>query len=94
MPRGGPGRTEALHPGLAELLGSAGLADLDDMVAGLAEQGADRPVPPSRRRPRRGLTVTYRVRVELPGTDPLVWRRIELASDLTLDRGCTTCCRR
>lgn len=86
MPRGGPGRTEVLHPGLDALLGSAGVADLEDMIAGLDEQGADRPVPPSRRRPRRELTVTYRVRVELPGTDPLVWRRIELASDVTLDR--------
>lgn len=30
--------------------------------------------------------MTYRLRVALAGSDPLVWRRIELASDLTLDR--------
>jgi hypothetical protein len=30
--------------------------------------------------------VTYRLRVELAQTDPLIWRRVELASDLTLDR--------
>ncbi len=41
--------------------------------------------PPSRRRPRRGESVTYRVRVELLGAQPPVWRRLELASDLFLD---------
>jgi hypothetical protein len=40
---------------------------------------------PSRRRDRRGDVVTYRVRVELTGTEPPVWRRLELASDLLLD---------
>jgi hypothetical protein len=30
--------------------------------------------------------VTYRVRAELEGTSPPVWRRLELASDLHLDR--------
>jgi len=44
-----------------------------------------RPAPPSRRRPRRDETVTYLVRVELAGTDPAIWRRIELASNRTLD---------
>jgi hypothetical protein len=39
---------------------------------------------PSRRRPRRGDVVTYRVRVDLAGTKPPLWRRLELASDLFL----------
>jgi hypothetical protein len=30
--------------------------------------------------------VTYRVRVELTEVEPVVWRQIEIASDLTLDR--------
>ncbi|NDL60179.1 plasmid pRiA4b ORF-3 family protein [Phytoactinopolyspora sp. XMNu-373] len=41
--------------------------------------------PPSRRRPRRDDVVTYRVRVDVKGTKPPLWRRLELASDLFLD---------
>ena len=41
---------------------------------------------PSPRRPRRGDVVTYRVRIDLVGTDPALWRRLELASDLFLDQ--------
>ena len=40
--------------------------------------------PPSRRRPRRTDVVTYRVRVDLKGTMPPLWRRLELASDIDL----------
>jgi len=40
---------------------------------------------PSRRRPRRPDVVRYRVRVDLSGTKPPLWRRLELASDLFLD---------
>jgi Plasmid pRiA4b ORF-3-like protein len=46
----------------------------------------ERPAPPSRRRPRRTDVVTYRVRVDLDGTKPPLWRRLELASDLFLDQ--------
>ena len=42
--------------------------------------------PPSRRRPRRADVVSYRVRVDLNGTKPPLWRRLELASDLFLDQ--------
>src|SRR5487761_1598770 len=41
--------------------------------------------PPSRRRPRRSDVVRYRVQVELSGTQPALWRRLDLASDLFLD---------
>ncbi|TDD59326.1 plasmid pRiA4b ORF-3 family protein [Kribbella antibiotica] len=41
--------------------------------------------PPSRRGPRRDDAVTYQVRVELDETEPLLWRRLELASDLYLN---------
>jgi len=40
---------------------------------------------PSRRHPGRPDVVTYRVRVDLEGTSPPLWRRLELASDLYLD---------
>jgi len=42
--------------------------------------------PPSRRRPRRTDVATYRVRIDLKGTRPPLWRRLELASDLFLDQ--------
>lgn len=41
---------------------------------------------PSRRRPRRPDVVTYRVRIDLRGTKPPLWRRLELASDLFLNQ--------
>lgn len=40
---------------------------------------------PSRRRPRRDDVVTYQVRVELEETEPRLWRRLELASDMLLN---------
>ncbi|USY22743.1 plasmid pRiA4b ORF-3 family protein [Nocardiopsis exhalans] len=45
----------------------------------------DEPPRPSRRRPRREETVTYRVRVEIEETEPPVWRELELDSDLFLN---------
>lgn len=45
----------------------------------------ERTPPPSRRRPRRPDVVTYRVRVDLKGTRPPLWRRLELGSDLFLN---------
>lgn len=45
----------------------------------------ERTPPPTRRRPRRHVVVTYRVRIDLKGTRPPLWRRLELASDLFLN---------
>ncbi|MGH3276783.1 MAG: IS1096 element passenger TnpR family protein, partial [Streptosporangiaceae bacterium] len=42
--------------------------------------------PPSRRGPRRPDVVTYRVRADLQETRPPLWRRLEVASDLSLDQ--------
>jgi hypothetical protein len=39
----------------------------------------------SRRRPRRDDTVMFRVRADLEDAMPLIWRRLELRSDLYLD---------
>ena len=66
--------------------------DLDHVLRHLlaAEAFAGSPLglqpqaPPSQRRPRRNDVVTYRVRVDLKGTKPPLWRRLELASDLDL----------
>src|SRR5690625_3761160 len=46
---------------------------------------SDRPAPASRRGPRRDDVATYRVRVEITGAKPPLWRRLELASDLFLN---------
>ncbi|MGP4054913.1 plasmid pRiA4b ORF-3 family protein [Mycobacterium sp. 4D054] len=40
---------------------------------------------PDLRHPRRRDVVVYRVRVDIDGADPPIWRRIDLRSDLTLD---------
>jgi hypothetical protein len=57
-----------------------------DRFLAAAPFGARATAPrPSRRRPRRADVVTYRVRVDLDGAAPPLWRRLELASDLHLD---------
>jgi hypothetical protein len=57
----------------------------DLMTASAPETGvAGVAAAPSRRRPRRPNVVTYRVRIDLKGTRPPLWRRLELSSDLSL----------
>lgn len=41
--------------------------------------------PPCRRRSRRTEEVTYRLRVDLTGAQPPIWRRLELSSQMPLD---------
>jgi hypothetical protein len=64
-------------------------AQVLDLVERLLAQGQRRALSdlesPSQRRPRRDDVVTFRVRVDLDGAKPPLWRRLELASDLTLD---------
>lgn len=50
-----------------------------------ADDPTDHAAPRSRRRPRQPEAVRYRIRVDLAGTKPPLWRRLELASDLFLD---------
>ncbi len=50
-----------------------------------AADPADLAASESRRRPRRPDLVRYRVRVDLYGAKPPLWRRLELASGLFLD---------
>ena len=54
-------------------------------LAAADQDPAVRAAPPSRRRPRQADVVTYRVRIDLKGTRPPLWRRLELSSDLLLD---------
>jgi hypothetical protein len=76
---------------LAEAMAGRGPAELQNLLSSLLAAGPlagavlDRPAPPSRRRPRRPQAVTYRVRIDLLGAQPPLWRRLELVSDLFLD---------
>jgi hypothetical protein len=87
MPNG-----EAAQEQIQAALSGLGPAELKDVLQRLlAVPNAlnsllERPPPPSRRRPRRADTVTYRVRADLNGTKPPLWRRLEVASDLFLDQ--------
>ena len=87
MPNG-----EAMQEQIQAAISGLGPAEMKDMLERLlASRNAlnsllERPPPPSRRGPRRAGTVTYRVRVDLNGTKPPLWRRLELASDLFLDQ--------
>ncbi len=68
------------------------IAGLDpDALQGVLRQvlaygpaGIERTPPLTQRQPRREDVVTYRIRVDLVGTKPPLWRRLELASDLFL----------
>jgi hypothetical protein len=69
-------------------LGSDELQNVLQRLLAAGARGPDpfaRTPPPSRRRPRHTDVVTYQVRIDLEGTTPPLWRRLELASDLFLD---------
>jgi Plasmid pRiA4b ORF-3-like protein len=74
-----------------ETLSGLGPGELQGVLQRVLATGAvgidpfERTPPPSRRRPRRPDVVTYRVRIDLTGTTPPLWRRLELASDLFLN---------
>lgn len=78
------GQRDAKQELLRRFTAAVSGAELDDLrrLAGrlLDEHGAG-----VRRRPRRDVPVTLRVRVDLDGAAPPIWRRFDLRSDLTLD---------
>lgn len=83
---------EAMQEQIQAAISGLGPAEMKDMLQRLlASRNAlngllERPPPPPRRRPRRDETVSYRVRVDLNGARPPLWRRLDLASDLFLDQ--------
>lgn len=86
MEGGSAGREEILRQ-FEEAVSGMELDDLrrlasDLMMAGLDERSPKRP---HLRRPPRDEVVRYRVRVDLDGARPPIWRRLDLRSDLTLD---------
>lgn len=96
MAPGGPhdgttAETDNMLRQLTEAMSDLGPGELQNVLHRVLAAGAvgvdpfKRTSPPSRRRPRRLDVVTYRVRIDLTGTTPPLWRRLELASDLFLD---------
>jgi hypothetical protein len=73
------------------VISGAELDDLRQMVSDLSLLGAaaaQQPLRPRRqelRRPPLTDVMIFRVRVDLRGSKPRIWRRLELRSDLTLD---------
>jgi hypothetical protein len=61
------------------------LRQLMNAAAPESDAAAVTAAAPSQRRPRRPDVVTYRVRIDLKGTRPPLWRRLELSSDLLLN---------
>lgn len=59
--------------------------DLLNLLVTAADPARSFRTAPAQRRPRRTDVVTYRVRVDIRGAKPPVWRRLDLASDLMLD---------
>ena len=64
------------------------LADLHDLVGKLTTLGAVPPPLPERRdlrHPKRDDVAIYRIRIDLDGSKPPIWRRLDVRSNLTLD---------
>ncbi|MDZ8274800.1 plasmid pRiA4b ORF-3 family protein [Microbacterium aquimaris] len=72
----------------AEIMNGASLADVRDLMAQIGRARVadylDR-ARPELRHPRREEVVVYRVRAELVGEKPPIWRRLDLRSSMTLD---------
>lgn len=76
-----------MDPVIEQMLAQLHPDDLKTLIGQLMEnprEAEEVPVP-SRRRPRREQAMTYRVRIDLADTEPPVWRRLELSSELFLD---------
>ncbi len=86
-----PQDPEQIRKQFEEMIAGMGLDELRETAGQVLAYGARGvdvapPEPTRRRTPRREDVVTYRVRVDLADAQPPIWRRLELASDLFLDR--------
>ena len=82
------GDCEELLRRFRSVMDGADVADLRRLAGDLAlfaRDGVDESRPRLRRLPLEGVSV-FRVRADLAGAKPPIWRRVELRSDLTLDR--------
>ncbi|MDN4463203.1 plasmid pRiA4b ORF-3 family protein [Microbacterium aurantiacum] len=71
-----------------ELTAGMSAADLLDLAGALASSRVDATVNPPRpelRYPRRGDVAVFRVRVDIEGEKPPIWRRLDIRSAITLD---------
>jgi Plasmid pRiA4b ORF-3-like protein len=90
-PPAGPGLPEDIMRQFTAAISGMNSGELQGVLRELMAAAAPdidpfaRAAPPSRRRPRRPDVVLYRVRVDLKGARPPLWRRLELSSDLLLD---------
>ena len=85
----GPGRLRIRRrPRLPEFPAAFGAAvfvtDRPRRAAPPPNPGLSRITPPTRRLPMDGPAPVYRLRIDLKGAKPPIWRRIEIPGDLTL----------
>src|SRR5690606_33426892 len=87
MEGGSSGREEILRR-FEETISSMELDDLRRLASDMTLAGWGKRLVPERshlRRPPPDEVLCYRVRVDLDGARPPIWRRLDLRSDLTLD---------
>ena len=84
-PHGGSGKDPDVERQVAEFRDLLSSADPAQLAAALMAQLLDGPHP-SRRRPPGVDVVTYVLRVALDDVEPPIWRTLEVASDVRLDR--------
>lgn len=78
----------ALLRKFAAATAGAELADLRSLAAGLSQLSPAMPIPavrPELRRPPLQQVALFRIRADLDSSQPPIWRRLELRSDLSLD---------
>ena len=83
----GPANADELRRYLESMIADMAPGDLPDLLSKLTGAGAaDQSLPPDPRLRKEKLeqTVVFRVRVDLDGARPPIWRRLDLRSDISL----------
>lgn len=79
---------EEVRRRFSEITAGMSAADLLDLATAMARHRIDEvtnPPRPDLRHPRREDTAVFRVRADIDGEKPPVWRRLDLCSTMTLD---------